>query len=212
MVNLRAVKLAPFTAIEANGAFRLEITSGKDYSVTAKMPQSIKSEFQPKVADGRLNITIKDEHQTSNSSDIPVVTVRLPTLAGVDLSGQISAVFDGPLADKVTLTLTGQASLSTNALNGQSISVVMSGQSDLKANTVSGTGFYLVMNGQSSASLTTVMATDVSITCTGQSDVKGTSLTCTSGKVSTDGQSSVHFRLSSGAIRTHNRAQSSISL
>jgi hypothetical protein len=106
-------EVEPFTAIQAGGGIRLEVTVGAVQSVRLSAQANILDILLTDVEGGTLVIGSSDSYSTSRQI---MATISMESLEGMELSGGAVAEVAGVDADTLDLTVSGGAELTVDGV------------------------------------------------------------------------------------------------
>ncbi len=112
--NAKDFNLKDFTAIEANGQFDIEIQQGPQYSITAKGPSTPFNRAKIYTSGNTLILDYNKEgswYKGFEKSNRIGVTITVPQLDGIELTGTTKVYLRSFSADKMTIDLSGASNL-----------------------------------------------------------------------------------------------------
>src|SRR5688572_4479854 len=98
-----------FTGIDAGGSIKRDVIKGDAFDVEVEADDNIIALVETKVSGNTLEIQMKDGYSCSNST--VHVTVRLPKLEGLGLSGASHAKAIGINTERLTVDISGASDL-----------------------------------------------------------------------------------------------------
>lgn len=97
-----------FSKVEAGGAIRLEITAQKDFSVSVEADDNLLPLIKTEVRGD----TLKIYREKGSSSKIGIkVTISMPDVNGIDISGASTAVVSGAKSESLELEASGASKI-----------------------------------------------------------------------------------------------------
>ncbi|HEX4877344.1 MAG TPA: DUF2807 domain-containing protein [Chitinophagaceae bacterium] len=162
--------VSDYKKVETGDQHRITITRGSGFSVVAKGEQRDINELIVRVNNGILKF---EYNQYRANRKRVYLTITLPSLEGINLSGQSEATVSGfAETNLVQLNVSGQSACWVN-MNAPKFLLEASGQSKIEFQGGTSTGFQGYASGQSEIlayGLSTVVSADV--TAEGQSVIK----------------------------------------
>jgi hypothetical protein len=164
-----------FTGVDIGGAMEAEITVGGAYEVVIEAKQDVLPKIKTEVRGGTLYV----KHDSDWNSKMSWkkrgkvrVTVSLPSLDNLDISGATSAKVTGVNTDKIDIDISGASAVSLEG-NARSAKIDISGASNLKAIAFTTDSVDIDASGASSVKL--------NVTSELRADASGASSVCYSG-------------------------------
>jgi hypothetical protein len=124
--------LPPFTRLEISGVADIALVQGATEGVTLEVPAKQRPRVRAEVRDGTLRIV---NNASGGLLDFlfgggtrPIkATIAFRTLEGVDISGAVKLRADGWKADKLTLSISGEATIAIAGLDARELAIAASG-------------------------------------------------------------------------------------
>lgn len=183
-----------FNSVAVDMQAKVDIATGKEFSVTASVPDNLSDYFIIKKKGQTLHISCKSvQLRKVTARNTPAIHVTLPTLTGLAASDQCSVSVSGNVAADFTLSSSDQSSV--DFLN------------DISANVMT-----LTARDQSSISARNISAENITISTEDQSSVTIGNLKATTGTADASDQSSLSVQSGTGAIRVTTADQASCSI
>lgn len=179
-----------FTGVDIGGAMTAKITVGGNYEVVVEAREEVLPAIITEVKNGRL-IVKHDNDWWKNRGDKKkrgkvLVTVSLPLLDDLDISGATNAAVTGVNSDRLKIDVSGASNVSIQG-SARSTDIDLSGASSLKALDLLSETSVIDLSGASSAK--------VNVTSELRADASGASSVCYAGsprvQKDTSGASSV---------------------
>lgn len=170
--------LKDFTGVEVTGPDDVTIRQGDAFSVSAKGPKSELDELEivrngSTLSIGRKNSGFSFSHHDSEGVEI---SVTMPKLDALRLTGSGSIDADAVDGDAVDLAVTGSGDLSVAKLTGKSADLAISGSGNIevKGGTIETGDFGITGSGDIDADGLVAQTLDVSIAGSGDVDAQAT--------------------------------------
>ncbi|HUF03136.1 MAG TPA: head GIN domain-containing protein [Aridibacter sp.] len=130
-----ARNVSGFTGVDIGGAMEAEITVGGSYEVIIEAKEDVLPRIITEVRNGSL--VVKHDKAWKEKTDWKQrgkvkVTVSLPTLDNLDISGASAAKVTGVNSDKIDIDVSGASSVSIDG-SARSATIDISGASNIKA-------------------------------------------------------------------------------
>ena len=188
--KLEERKVSGFTGVHIGGTMSADITAGKDFKVTLEAEADILPKVITVVKKGILYVKWEKDfwkNMRGNRRNTKVrVTISLPKLDDVDISGASTGSVAGVDTNKMNIDVSGASTLSITG-NARDLNVDLSGASSMRALDLKSESAKVDLSGASSAKLSVSGKLDV--------DASGASSVCYSGNPTvtkdTNGSSSV---------------------
>lgn len=182
-----------FNSITADMQANVDITTGKEFSVTATVPENISDYFIVKKNGNTLHISCKQiEMRQAAHRTPPTIYVTLPELASLTTSDQSSISVRGNVGANFTIRSSDQSIIDfCNNLSANSITLRAEDQSVISADNIS--------------------VKYITISTEDQSSVDIENLTATNGTIVNSDQSSLSVKSRTGDIKVKTTDQASYS-
>ncbi|WP_338426336.1 head GIN domain-containing protein [Sphingopyxis kveilinensis] len=166
--------LTGFTGVEVTGPDDVTIQRGKNFSVVARGPQAVIDELEIELDGNMLSIGRKDSNFRFNGDQAVKVTVVMPTLRAVRLTGSGAIDADAVEGDAVEAVVTGSGDLKVAALNGTRAKLRITGSGDLEigGGTIGAGDYDVTGSGSIDAGGLAAKTLDVSIAGSGDVDAQ----------------------------------------
>lgn len=170
-VATKSFALKGFSGVKATGPDDVTIRRGEAFSVTAKGPQNVLDELEIALDGDMLSIGRKREgFSFSRRGDEGVeISVTLPRLTAVRLTGSGSIDADSVDGDAVSAEVTGSGDLKIDRLTGKRVDISVSGSGDIEIDggTVNTGEYSITGSGDIDADGLVAQTLDVSVTGSG---------------------------------------------
>lgn len=167
--------LSGFTGVKVAGPDDVTIRRGDDFSIVARGPQAVIDELQIELDGDMLSIGRKKSNlRFTGGEDAVTVTVIMPALSALRLTGSGEVEADAVNGDTVEAILTGSGDLNIAALNGKAAKLRITGSGDLKVGggTIAAGEYDVTGSGSIEAGGLAAKTLDVSIAGSGDVDAK----------------------------------------
>lgn len=144
--------LPSFNRIEANGSYELRITVGGEQSVRVETAERDLKRIKTEVRDDTLVLSYKERWFSFLFGDEKIITISLPALRGMDLSGAGDIDVSGIDSEAFELTVSGAADVSLEGSCG-ALEFEINGASDVLARGLRCETVRALINGVGSAEL-----------------------------------------------------------
>lgn len=144
--------LSPFNRIDARGSYELQIVVGGEQSLRIEAEERILKRIKTEVRDETLIISYKERWFSFLFDAEKIVTISLPVLHGMDLSGAGEINVTGIEGDAFDLTVSGAADITLNGTCG-ALKFEVNGASDVAARGFECETVEALINGVGSAEL-----------------------------------------------------------
>lgn len=167
--------LTGFTGVKVTGPDDVMIRRGENFSIVARGPQAVIDELEIERDGDMLSIGRKNSNlRFTGGEDAVTVTVVMPALNALRLTGSGEIDADAVDGDAVEAILTGSGDLKVAALNGKTAKLRITGSGDLKVGggTVGAGDYDVTGSGSIEAEGLAAATLDVSIAGSGDVDAK----------------------------------------
>lgn len=166
--------LTGFTGVEVTGPDDVMIQRGENFSIVARGPRAVIDELEIKRDGDMLSIGRKDSMLRFSGDQAVKVTVVMPTLRAVRLTGSGAIDADAVDGDAVEAVVTGSGDLKVGALNGTRAKLTITGSGDLEVGdgTIAAGDYDVTGSGSIAAGGLAAKTLDVSIAGSGNVDAQ----------------------------------------
>lgn len=163
--------LTGFTGVKVTGPDDVTIRRGDNFSIVARGPQAVIDELEIELDGDMLSIGRKDSMLRFDGDQAVEVTVVMPALRAVRLTGSGAIDADAVEGDAVEAVVTGSGDLKIAAMNGKRAKLAITGSGDLAVGGGAiGTGNYDV-TGSGSIAASELRASTLDVSIAGSGDV-----------------------------------------
>jgi hypothetical protein len=172
----KSFALTGFTDVEAAGPYDVTIRRGDSFSVSAKGPQAELDQLEIEVDGSTLSIGRKRSSWSFRDHDDVDITITMPKLSKVELTGSGSIEADSVDGDAVEAAVTGSGELKVAKLTATSATLTMSGSGELevKGGKVGSGDISVTGSGDIDADGLVADTLDVSVTGSGDVEAQAT--------------------------------------
>ena len=231
------VSASAFDKVDVSSVFKVEITTGNDYSVSVSGAENIVPLVETEISGNALVIKSKDPSahiEYSDETQVVHITITMPALtsvsasdqSGVSITGNTAPVFNATASGQASITFhrplhlssisasaSGQAHISFKNIDAdQRTALSCSGQSAIRCGNLHTGTLSCIATGQASANATAFYADNASIATSGQASVLSETLESRSATLTASGQSRIAIKESIGATNTSTSGQAEISI
>ena len=172
-LKLEVRNISGFTGVHIGGTISADITAGKEFKVTIEAREDILPKIITEVKKGNLIVRFekgfwKNMRKNKRKHGKVLVTVSLPRLDDVNISGASSAKVSGVDTRAMEIDVSGASSLSIEG-NARDINVDLSGASNMKAINLKSESAKMDLSGASSAKLS--VSTKLVVDASGASSI-----------------------------------------
>lgn len=166
--------LTGFTGVKVTGPDDVMIQRGENFSIVARGPQAVIDELKIELDGDMLSIGRKKSTFRFSGDEAVKVTVVMPTLRAVRLTGSGAIDADAVDGDAVEAVVTGSGDLKIAALNGKRADLTITGSGDLEVGggTIGAGNYDVTGSGSIAAGSLAAQTLDVSITGSGDVDAQ----------------------------------------
>jgi hypothetical protein len=158
-----------FNAVLLDGAYKVELTSGKARRVEIEADDNLLPFIATEVENGRLRI---HNTQSYNTRSVPHVRISVPDLRELSLSGASNLDLSGVKNDALKISVQGASKLSASGETG-ALDINLSGASSIDARELRAQRVVAVTNGAGSISVHALDALDATVNGVGTIDYYG---------------------------------------
>ncbi|WP_194953616.1 head GIN domain-containing protein [Sphingopyxis solisilvae] len=177
-VAIRNFAFTGFTGVKVTGPDDVTIRRGDAFSISAKGPQSALDELEVDMDGDTLSIGRKREgfSFSNRGNDKIAITITLPRLAAVRLTGSGSVDADSIDGDAVEAVLTGSGDLKIASMTGKTAKLSVSGSGDIEiaGGRIDNGKYSVTGSGDIDAEGLVARTLDVSVTGSGNVDSQAT--------------------------------------
>lgn len=172
----KSFALSGFIGVEAAGPYDVTIRRGDNFSISAKGPQAELDQLEVEVDGSTLSIGRKRSGWSFRDHDDVDITITMPKLSMVKLTGSGSIEADSVDGDAVEAAVTGSGELKVAKLTGMSATLTMSGSGELevKGGKVGSGDISITGSGDIDADGLVADTLDVSVTGSGNVEAQAT--------------------------------------
>ena len=196
-------------SIEAGSIFEIEVTEGSQKGVTIVCDQAYEDYLEVKYLQGELILGMKPNVKMINNKEGIKVTLQMPTIEEIDLSGAAKLTASGSFKTReLEIDLSGATSVKGLQISGSELSIDCSGASNL---TITGDFSSSIEADVSGASKVTITGNsrDLEIEASGASNVHVTG-THKFTETSCSGASSINLNGSTGYFKSETSGASNL--
>ena len=196
-------------SIEAGSIFEIEVTEGSQKGVTIVCDQAYEEYLEVKYFQGELILAMKPNMKMINNKEGIKVTLQMPTIEEIDLSGAAKLTASGSFKTReLDIDLSGATSVKGLQISGSELSIDCSGASNL---TITGDFSSSIEADVSGASKVTINGNsrDLEIEASGASNVHVTG-THKFTETSCSGASSITLEGSTGYFKSETSGASNL--
>ncbi|MFN4358987.1 head GIN domain-containing protein [Sphingopyxis alaskensis] len=170
----RGFDLTGFTGVKVTGPDDVTIRRGDAFSIVARGPQAVIDELEIELDGDMLSIGRKDSMLRFDGDQTVEVTVVMPALRAVRLTGSGAIDADAIEGDAVEAVVTGSGDLRVAAMNGKRAKLTITGSGDLEVGggTIGAGNYDVTGSGSIAASDLAASTLDVSIAGSGDVDAR----------------------------------------
>lgn len=166
--------LTGFTGVKVTGPDDVAIERGETFSIVARGPQAVIDELEIELDGDMLSIGRKESMLRFSGDEAVKVTVVMPTLRAVRLTGSGAIDADAVEGDAVEAVVTGSGDLKIAAMNGKRAELRITGSGDLEVGggTIGAGNYDVTGSGSIDADDLAAKTLDVSIAGSGDIDAQ----------------------------------------
>lgn len=163
-----------FTGVKVTGPDDVMIERGDTFSIVARGPQAVIDELEIELDGDMLSIGRKESMLRFKGDEAVKVTVVMPTLRAVRLTGSGAIDADAVEGDAVEAVVTGSGDLKIAAMNGKRAELRITGSGDLEVGggTIAAGDYDVTGSGSIAAGGLAAKTLDVSIAGSGNVDAQ----------------------------------------
>lgn len=168
----RSFAARDFTGVELAGSDNVTVKQGQSFAVTATGPQAVLDKLDIRVANGVLVIRRKPENFSWSNSESAAISVTMPTLSSVEVSGSGKMNVDRATGAKVSATLSGSGDLEIATVETEALNVALAGSGDVKVKGGRATLGDYSLAGSGDIDTSGMTMANVSVSLAGSGDVR----------------------------------------
>lgn len=171
----RSFAATGFTGVELAGPDNVIVKRGAAFAVTATGPDSALDKLEVRVENGRLRIARESKGIMAwSDNDRVTVTVTLPQLDELVLSGSGNFDADAARGDSVDVVLSGSGNLTLASAEAKALDVALAGSGDLTIGGGSAERGDVALAGSGDINMKGIKLTSADIALAGSGDIEAT--------------------------------------
>lgn len=166
--------LTGFTGVKVTGPDDVMIERGENFSIVARGPRAVIDELEIELDGDMLSIGRKESMLRFSGDEAVKVTVVMPTLRAVRLTGSGAIDADAVEGDAVEAVVTGSGDLKVAALNATRAKLTITGSGDIEVGggTINAGNYDVTGSGSIDADDLAAKTLDISIAGSGDVDAR----------------------------------------